>query len=191
MSDRPTHRPVLEFSHRPEYDLKHAEAYYAPAAEALENLVEYHPGIVQRTFESGASKREITISSFDDDEHADEILFSDFTRLGLQRYPIYTEIHVEIEERHRALVRQMAKFVIHQYIADSAPFINEYYLEVYAGGGRQALVSSTDVIQGQGLETRVMTRYDTVRLLRHVEQSAAILAALQSRTAAETGWHYE
>lgn len=177
MTDRPNHQVAGEYTLRPDYDPRRTPLLHELAFEGIEELLTYQAEMMKHSYEDGVSRRELTMVGVENEPN-DVVVFSDFTRLEVQRHAIQTEIEVAIAEHRHGLLRQIAQLTVRQYIADSAPFINEYRFELYAGGGRQAAISSTDVIQGQGLDTRPMTPYDYGKLVAHIERAAGMTAVL-------------
>jgi|GEM_PF-3815614 len=55
------------------------------------------------------------------------------------------------------------------------PFIHEYCIEQFVGGGMQASFLATDCIKGEGVEERAMALYDFKNLLHMVEARTNIL----------------
>lgn len=177
MTDRPNYHGDGDYTMRLDYDMRRTPALHEPAFEGLEELLGYHEEITRHSYVDGAARRELSVVGIEN-EPAEQIVFSDLTRVEVQRLPVQTEIDVVVAEYRRGLLRQMAQLTVRQYIADSAPFINEYHFEVFAGGGRQATVSSTDVVRGQGLDSRPMTPYDYHQLVEHIDHAAEMTATV-------------
>lgn len=170
MSELPIRPSFLSYEHRPEYDGQRTVGLYTQALESFEELAQQSDelGLLSYAMRDGIVRRQLDVYQFDDGIRSeDEVLFSDFTTLQLQRAPMHSESQLIIEDYRTGPLRQMARLTLRDFVADSPyPFINEYQLETYSGGGAQALISTTNVIRGEGLDTRNMTPYDFQQLAR-------------------------
>lgn len=184
MSERPIRPDFPEYELRPEYFSGRNAEFHEPAIEAIEDLIQYQPGMISYTASEEAVRREVELfySNYEQQEE-DEIIFSDFSRLQVLRAPVSTEVHAVFEEYRHGSLRRMASLALKEFVADSIyPFITEYHLESYAGGGAQTLLTTTDVIRGQGVEARRMVPYDFKQLLYRVDETArAIEVATELR----------
>jgi hypothetical protein len=130
-----------------------------------------HAGFVSESSHDGVARRQMDMyqSEGSADEYA--VLFSDFTTVSLERAPVQTEAQLVLEAYRTGPLRQMARLGVRAFVGNSpAPFISEYHIETYVGGSIQTLVSTTDVIQGAGLDARRMTPYDFRQLSRTVTE---------------------
>jgi len=156
---------------RPEYDTSKNAGLYEPALTSLEDLMSVgeHIGFVSESSHDGAARRQMDMYRSEDSADEYAVLFSDFTTVSLERAPVQTEAQLVLESYRTGPLQHMARMSVRAFVANSPyPFISEYQLETYVGGSVQALVSTTDVVQGEGLEARRMVPYDFDQLSRIV-----------------------
>ncbi len=186
MTDRLKYQVGGEYSLRSDYDLRRTAALHEPAIEGFEELLAYQSGLLKYSYVDGVTRRELCVVGIEN-EPDEAVLFSDLTQLEVRRHPVQTEIAAVVTDYRHGVLRHMAQLTVRQFVANSAPFIHEYSFEVYAGGGRQATVAVTDVINGQGLDTWPMTPYDYGQLIKHIDQAASMTAVLGVPAGLEEG----
>lgn len=189
MSERQERLFATDFTLRPEYSDTRGASMHEPAFEAFDDLIAYaatYDGVAS-SYDSGAGvfRRELGIYSVDDGKsEEEEILFSDFSKVKLQREPSVSEFMLSVEDYKTGPLRRMARLTLKEYLSVSQyPFVQEYQIEAYAGGGTQAIVSTSDVLNGEGVDERRMASYDFNHLLKAIEQGAEFIgqAGAQSR----------
>lgn len=160
----------LSYEHRPEYDVRKNASLRAQALESFEEIIDQADdrGLVAYTVRDGVVRRQLDMYQTDEGLRSEEeVLLSDFTLLRLERSPVQTEAQLIVEDYRSGPLRRMARLTLRDFIADSpTPFINEYNIETFAGGVEHALVSTTDIIRGEGLDARPMVPYDFAQLSR-------------------------
>lgn len=137
----------LSYEYRPEYDERKNSGLCEQAFETLETIIQQgsEQGIVSHSMKDGVVRRQLDVYESGEGEYSH----------------LHTELQLVIEDYRSGPLRRMARLTLNDFISNSpTPLINEYHFESFAGGGVQALVSTTDVIRGEGLDARRMVPYD-------------------------------
>ncbi|MGH7217999.1 MAG: hypothetical protein ACREGE_00935 [Candidatus Microsaccharimonas sp.] len=153
-----------EYALRLEYETSRSEALHEPAFEALEDLLNHRDGITSRTLEGGVACSRLSLFCVNNEA-------------------TIIEVQAAIEDYRRGPLRRMARLSLREFIPGSVPpYVMEYQIEEYAGGGTQAQIET--ILRGRNADARPMMFYDFTDLLNHIEASAEMI---QIMTEVENG----
>jgi len=161
---------------RKEYDTSRTADLREAAVEGVDELLDFSGSLSTHEYVDGVSTRALEFFYTENDDSDYRVLFSDLSSVMLMRHPVQAEVHVSTKEYRNGPLRRLSMLIVRQYIANSTAFQQEYCLETYVGGAIQATTSSTDVINGEGLDVRTMTPYDFYGLVQGITKAERYIA---------------